>query len=394
MPDIDHYSSLYDRLGRLPDPRSARGCRHHLADVLFIMLVAVIAGAEDAEAIQDFGEVHSEWFESRCGLRHGIPTQDTYLRVIALLDPAEFNRVFTAWVSELWGADGHGHIAIDGKTLRRSFDRASNQSPVQSVAAFASESGLVLGQVAIRDKENEIVAIPRLLKLIDLKEATVTIDAMGCQTAIAEAIVEEGGHYLLQVKGNQPKLQQDIAMFFRDAERPTRPHDDPAPTLSEATTTDSDHGRIEQRRCVLSHDLSWVDAERWKGLGGIAQVERIREDKRTGETSRETALYILSDRSHSASRVNELVRAHWSIENSLHWVLDVTFNEDDCRVRKGNAAENFGIIRRTALNFLRTAPSPGKHRHKKKPASLRRKSRWFAAQNDYRDEVLRLLPPA
>ena len=199
MPSKDAYSELYSLLGTLADPRDPRGRRHHLADVLLITLVAVLAGAEDAEAIQDFGEHNSDWFLQRCGLRHGIPTQDTYLRVLALLDPAAFGAVFTAWIAKLWGADEDRHVAVDGKTLRRSFDKAAGKSPVHSVAAFASASGIVLGQLAVDEKENEIVAIPKLLTLIDICNATVTIDALGCQREIAQTIVEAGGHYQARV---------------------------------------------------------------------------------------------------------------------------------------------------------------------------------------------------
>jgi predicted transposase YbfD/YdcC len=355
------------------------------------MLVAVIAGSEDAEAIQDFGEYHAEWFSERCGLRHGIPSQDTYLRVLALLAPDRFGVVFSTWVAELWGAAGDRHVALDGKTLRRSFDRATGQSPVHSVAAFASASGLVLGQVAIRDRENEIVAIPRLLDLVDVRGATVTIDAMGCQTAIAQAIVERGGDSLLQVKGNQPALQNHIASFFDDAQRDERPLDDPKPELLEAVDVDMGHGRVETRRCLVSYDLSWIEQRgRWPGLAAVARIERHRESKRTGESSREVAHYILSGTGQPAERVNALARSHWSIENTLHWVLDVTVAEDQCRVRKGNAAEKFGLIRRTALNMLQVAPNPGGHRNKKKPISMKRRRRWAAMSDTYRKEILRI----
>ncbi len=258
------------------------------------------------------------------------------------------------------------------------------------MAAYASDQGVVLRQVAVQTKENEIVAIPRLLKLIDLRGATVTIDAMGCQTAIAAAIVEEGGDYILQVKDNHPTLRRQIAGFFVDAGRERRPLDDPAPVMHEAVETDSGHGRIEERSCRLSHDLSWVDhAADWSGLTAIAKLERHREDKATGETSHETAYYILSGNDVTAARANTLIRAHWAIENSLHWTLDVTFDEDQCRVRKGNAAENFGLIRRAAINLLRNAPNPGTKRAK---VSIRRRRRYCLMSTAYREAVLRLQP--
>ena len=391
MLEQDAYSRLYTLVGDVPDPRCPRGIRHPLADVLFITLVAVLAGAEDAEAVEDFGEHHEEWFRTRCGLPHGIPSQDTYLRVLAAMEPRAFGEAFERWVAEIWGRTDQLHIAIDGKSLRRSFDRAAEQSPVHSVAAFASERGLVLGQVAVQDKENEIVAIPRLLRLIDLRGATITIDAMGCQTAIAAAIVDEGGHYILQVKDNHPTLRSQIAMFFVDAAREHRPVDDPPPDMHEAVETDSGHGRIEQRRCQLSHDLSWIDgAANWRGLSAIAKVERHREIKATGDTSHETSYYIVSNPDATAAKVNDLIRSHWAIENSLHWTLDVTFDEDQCRVRKGNAAENFGLIRRAAFNLLRTAPNPGR---KKARVSIARRRRICMMSTAYRETVLKLGAP-
>lgn len=390
MSERDAYSSLYALIGEVPDPRKPRGTRHPMADVLFIMLVAVLAGAEDAEAIEDFGNFHADWFRERCGLPHGIPSQDTYLRVLATMAPDEFGKAFQRWVAEVWGASEGGHIAIDGKALRRSFDRAAGLGAVQSVAAFATEHGVVLGQVTVDDKENEIVAIPRLLRLIDLRGATVTIDAMGCQTAIADAIVEEGGDYILQVKGNHPSLRSQLAGFFADAGREQRPLDDPAPRMHVATETDSGHGRVEERRCQLSHDLSWIErASQWRGLSAIAKLERRRENKATGATSHETSYYLVSSADATAAQVNTLIRAHWGIENSLHWTLDVTFDEDRCRVRKGNAAENFGTIRRAATNLLRNAPNPTRKRAK---VSMVRKRRHCMMSTAYRESVLRLEP--
>ena len=308
-----------------------------------------------------------------------------------ILPPIEtFGEVFGRWVAQLWGGAEGRHIAVDGKSLRRSFDRAAGRSAVHSVAAFASAQGLVLGQVSVRDKENEIVAIPRLLTLLDLRGATVTIDAMGCQTAIARAITEAGGHYVLQVKNNQPTLRRQIEAFFADAARTARPLDDPAPKVQTDEATDAGHGRIETRRCHLSKDLSYVDgAADWAALTAIAKVERIRHNKSTGQTSTESAYYILSDPEATAARVNDLVRAHWTIENRIHWVLDVTFDEDRCRVRKGNAAENFAIIKRAAINMLRNAPNPGSKRQK---VSIARRRRICLMNQAYRDTVLKLTP--
>jgi predicted transposase YbfD/YdcC len=391
MKEQDPYSSLYTLVGEVPDPRLPRGLRHPIADVLFIILVAVLAGAEDAEAVEDFAYHHEDWFRERCGLRHGIPSQDTYLRVLAAMEPRAFGEAFERWVAEVWGVPAERHVAIDGKSLRRSFDRAAGQSAVHSVAAFASEQGLVLSQVTVNKKENEIVAIPRLLRLIDLNGATVTIDAMGCQTAIAGAIVDAGGDYILQVKDNHPTLRGQIAEFFADANRTKRPLDDPAPEMEEAVETDSSHGRIEERRCQLSRDLSWLDgAPDWPALSAIAKVDRRRENKTSSETSQEAAYYIVSNPGATAEQINALIRSHWAIENSLHWTLDVTFDEDRCRVRKGNAAQNLGLIRRAAFNLLRQAPNPGR---KKAKVSIARRRRICMMSTQYRELVLKLTPP-
>ncbi len=390
MPEQDAYARLYKFLEEVPDHRHSRGKRHPLPSVLFILLVAVLAGVEDAQAVEDFASFHEEWFRERCDLPYGIPSQDTYLRVLAMMDPEAFGKAFERWVADMWGVPKGRHVAVDGKTLRRSFDRAIGRSPVHSVAAFASSQGVVLGQVSVKDKENEIVAIPRLLRLFDIHGATITIDAMGCQTSIARTIIEGGGNYVLQVKDNQPTLHRQIKEFFEDASSPHRPLDDPAPEIEVHEVSDAGHGRVETRRCELSHDLSWIDgAENWPGLSAIAKVERIRYDKATGHTSHEAAYYIVSDRAATASQINELIRAHWSIENGLHWVLDMTFSEDLCRIRKANAAENFGIIKRIGLNLLRSAPNPGS---KRGTVSIARRRRYCMMSEDYRDIVLKLAP--
>ena len=387
MQELDAYDRLHSMLGDVTDPRKARGKRHELSDVLFIILVGVLSGAEDADAIEDFAEHQEEWFRQRCSMQHGVPSQDTYLRVLAMLDPSMFGKLFQSWVQAVWGP-AQSHVAIDGKSLRRSFNRATGVSPVHSVAAFASELGLVLGQVAVKEKENEIIAIPRLLSLIDLNGATVTIDAMGCQTAIASAIVEAGADYILQVKNNQPTLRSQIEGFFDNVEKSKRPLDDRQPEVIEATETDGGHGRVEERRCRISKNLSWIDRkDSWTGLSAIAEVSRRRENISTGQSSYEKSYFILSKADATAADVNALIRSHWAIENSLHWVLDVTFNEDCSRIRVGNAAENLGIIRRTALNLLRNAPNPGRKRQR---VGIARRRRYCMMSPAYRDAVLRL----
>lgn len=281
------------------------------------------------------------------------------------MDPQAFGKAFSTWVEELWGQNAGKHIAIDGKRLRRSFDHARGLKAVHSVAAFVSDQGLVLGQISVDEKENEILTIPKLLELIDVRGATVTIDAMGCQRKIAEAITEAGGDYVLQVKDNQPTLRKNLYQFFMDARATERKLDDPAPEFSSFSEMDKGHGRIESRSCWLSHDLSWVEGrEGWPKLSAVAMVERTRTDVRSNMASEESAYFILSDAKVGAKRLHEIIRGHWGIENSLHWVLDVTFEEDLSRIRLKNAAENMATIRRAILNLLRTAPKPPKKRKK------------------------------
>lgn len=352
--EIEHLKVLLDGIG---DPRHRRGRRHLLQDVLFIALTAMLAGADDAEAFEDFGETHEQWLGQFLELPHGIPAQDTYLRVFAAIDRAAFQNAFRDWVTGLRETWEGGHIAIDGKTLRRSFDRSSGARAIHMVSAWLAEDGLVLGQTKVSEKANEIVAIPELLRLLDVRGTTITIDAMGCQRAIAEQIVDSGGHYVLAVKDNQPTLADNIRGFFADVARTSRPLDDPAPEVDRAREADAGHGRIEERTAVLSRDLSWVEnRDDWKALAAVAAVRATRHDKATGVSSTEERYFIVSDPELTAARLLRIVRRHWGIENQLHWVLDMTFGEDSSRVRVDNAAANFAVVRHAALNLLRAVP--------------------------------------
>ena len=340
--------------------------------MLFVALVAMVSGADDAEAMQEFGESNETWFREFLALPHGIPSQDTFLRVFALLDPGVVQSMFAAWVKGLRTVWEGGHVALDGKTLRRSFDNASGGKAIHMVSAWLADEGLVLGQVKVEDKSNEIVAIPELLRLLDIRGVTVTIDAIGCQRAIASQIVAQGGHYVLSVMENHPTLHEHIAGFFADARRAQRPADDPAPTVETHQEIDAGHGRVETRTCWLSRDLRWVDQrDDWAGLDGIAMVERERHDKGTGKTTTEKAYYIVANPNGTAASVGRVVRDHWGIENGLHWVLDMTFDEDQCRVRSGHAAQNLAVLRHLVMNLMRTAP--GK---KRSMAKRRQRCGW------------------
>jgi predicted transposase YbfD/YdcC len=348
--------------GALPDPRHDRGVRHLLHDLLVIVLLAEMCGAEDAEDIEEWARVNEDWLRGFLELPHGIPSADTYLRVMQALEPRAFRQSFAEWVNRLRSASGSttvgGHVAVDGKTLRGSFDTASGTSAIHMVSAWLAGCGLVLGQTKTNTKSNEITAIPELLAMLDLREVTVTIDAMGCQRAIAAQIADAGGYYVLAVKDNQPTLHRNVQEFFADARKERRSLEDgPRPELDHTEETDAGHGRIETRACWVSPDLSFVeDAAKWKNLRAVGVVEATRTEVLSGKTSCEPRYYITNLPDVSAERLNALVRGHWGIENRLHWVLDVTFGEDASRVRTRNAAENFATIRHMAMNLLREAP--------------------------------------
>jgi predicted transposase YbfD/YdcC len=305
--------------------------------------------------VHDFGKVKFKWFKTFLDLPHGIPSQDTFERVFSRLDPDAFERCFMEWIQALSVHRGGQLVAIDGKRIRRSFAHAWSQSAAAHlISAFVTANATVFGQLAVDSKENEIVAIPRLLQLLDLHGATVTIDAIGCQMTIAQQIVEQGGGYVLCVKDNQPglarALQADLDDLIREKFQGV-PHD-------VCETVDGDHGRIETRRVWSTPQIDWLGAEqsRWADLRSVAVVESTREIPLQG-TSHERRYYISTLDGMDAKRMAAAIRGHWGIENKLHYVLDVSFAEDQCRVRKGHAAENFSRIRRIALNLLRRETS-------------------------------------
>jgi len=339
----------------LEDPRDDNA-RHDLHELLLIALCAMLCGAEDCSDMALFGRSKEAFFREFLSLRHGIPSHDTFSRVFRLLDPIKFHACFLVFMRR-FSETIQGVIAIDGKTLRRSFDRASKKSALHLVSAWAAEQRLVLGQMAVDGKSNEITAVPKLLELLSLKGMIVTVDALNCQRAIAGQIVEQGGDYALALKGNQQALHTDVSLFLDDAENiPDGAH----------TTTDGDHGRIETRTGVVSTDIAWLqERHRWPGLAAIGKVTRIRE---IGEKiTTETAYYLLSA-PLSAERFNHVVRHHWGIENSLHWVLDVTMNEDQARNRKDHSPENLALLRRLALNLAKLEPSKSSMKGKLKQA--------------------------
>jgi len=336
----------------IPDPRSARGRQHELSDILTIALCGVICGAESWTEVEQFGCDKEPWLRTFLKLPRGIPSHDTFGRVFAALDPEAFERCFKKWVEALAHHSGGKIIAVDGKTLRRSFEHAWKKTGIHLVSAFATTNRLVLGQVATEVKSNEITAIPKLLELLDLQGATVTIDAMGCQKEIARQIISQGGDYMLAVKDNQPKLHAHVKALLDEAILDS--FKGMEGDYSEGT--EAGHGRIEVRKVWCTPEVRWLkEKEDWPGLRSLAVVESHRQV--LGRTSVERRYYISSHCGTDAQATATAIRSHWGIENQVHWQLDVSFNEDQCRVRTGHAAENFSRLRRIALNLLKQEKS-------------------------------------
>jgi predicted transposase YbfD/YdcC len=332
----------------MPDPRTQRTRLHKLEDILTIALCAVVCGAETWVDIADFGRAKEGWFRTFLELPHGIPSHDTFGRVFAAMDPRGFERCFQAWIADLAGSSEGKLIAIDGKTIRRSLDRASGKAGIHLVSAWVHENHAVFGQIRTEDKSNEITAIPKLLEMLNLKKATVTIDAIGCQRDIAQQVLDGGGEYVFAVKANQQTLHEDIRTFLDDAI--TRDFEGVTHDLYEQT--DKGHGRIETRQCWTTEQIEWLQQRQdWPGLKSIAVVDSRRQ---VGEqVSTERRYFISSLPGRTAQRIAQAVRNHWRVENELHWSLDVCFGEDQSRARIGNAAENLSRVRRLALTLLK-----------------------------------------
>ena len=325
----------------LSDPRVEGRREHLLEEILLITIAAVLSGADSWNEIEDYGHAKEEWLASFLSLPGGIPSHDTFNRVFSLLDPAELETCFFAWVSSIAKLTAGEVVAIDGKSLRGTSE-GGKKTLVHMVSAWANANNLVLAQRKVDEKSNEITAIPKLLQALELRGTIVTIDAMGCQRSIAGQIVGKQADYILAVKENQPHLLEDMRDSFKML---------PPETVAEEV--DCGHGRVETRKCSVLGDLSLVEqAADWPQLTTLVRIQAERYHKATGKTERESRYYITS-LPPDAARLNSAIRQHWGIENKLHWVLDVAFHEDDSRKRAGNAAQNFSLISRIALNLLK-----------------------------------------
>lgn len=340
-------TSLHKYFENFPDYRVNRNKKHELSDIIILAILATICGAESWYSIEEFGKTKIDFLKGFLKLPNGIPSHDTINRVFSVIRPKLFEKIFVAWANSL-KIEGLSRevVSLDGKCIKGSKDSFHEQNPIYMVSAWASENQLVLGQLKVNEKSNEITAIPLLLDLLDLEGSIVTIDAIGTQTKIAKKIIENGADYILSVKGNQKALLEEIESRFNHQ----RPSD-----IDE--TIDKGHGRIEIRKCETITDLSYLNgSENWEGLKTIVKITAQRE---TGKKQETEVRYYICSIEDNAKNFNRYIRQHWGIENKLHWTLDMIFDEDHQRKRTKNAAENFSFIRKVAFNLLKKDKSKG-----------------------------------
>lgn len=364
--------NLHAHFQGLEDKRRGAGKRHKLIDILTIAICGMICGADDWSGIEEYGQAKEEWLKGFLELPHGIPSHDTFGRVFSWLDPSAFEKSFLGWVQDMMKISKGQVIAVDGKTLRRSHDHTNGKEAIHIVSAWAEKNQLVLGQVKVDEKSNEITAIPDLLRVLDITGCIVTTDAMGCQQEIAAAVIEKGGDYILALKENQGQLYEDAGELFAGAVEVS--FFDVEHTY--AKTTNKNHGRIEVRECWAITDPDFTHYlrgfENWKGLRSLVKVSSQRQ---TSVGISQEDRYFISSLKTPAKQILQAVRGHWSIENGLHWVLDIAFREDESRVRKDHAPENLAILRHIALNLLKKDLS--------KKLGIKNKRLVAAWNNDY-----------
>ena len=357
-----------DFFTELEDPRIERHKLYPLNEILLTTLCAKICDAQSWEDIQDFGEAKIKFLRNYLPYENGIPSHDTFARIFSLIDPKQFKTCFIEWMKG-FQLQMSEVISIDGKTLRGSFDKGDDQKAIHMVSAFALNARLVLGQEKVSEKSNEITAIPKLLDTLFIKGGIVTIDAMGCQKSIASKIREKKADYILSLKGNHGDLHDDVRTYFGGNQEKK---------LEEDKEYDKGHGRIEIRKCTVCWDINWLRQKtEWEDLSCIIEIESTRM---VGEKTTIEKRYYLSSLKESSRKISKAIRSHWAIENSLHWVLDVTFNEDQSRIRKKNGPENMAIVRHTVLNLLR--------QNGDEKTSLKRRRRRASYSEDYLADIL------
>ena len=363
--------SFLSHFSEVTDPRTQINVQHDFIDVIFLTVSAVLSGAEGWSDIEVFGRDKLDWLRQYRPFENGIPVDDTIARIVRVICPEQLNKAFMNWVNEVRVETGKPQIAIDGKTLRHSYD-GDKQTALHSITAWSKDAGLVLAQLKSSGKKNENASVLDLLDTLNIKGALISADAMNSQKKIVEKICSENADYVLCIKNNHKQLRDEIAAYFHKVER-----DNPA-WIACNEQTDSGHGRIEGRRCQQLRVSEWIsEAQHWKGIRSVIKIERERHLK-DKEVSTETQYYI-SSLDIDPVAVNQAIRAHWEVENKVHWVLDVTFKEDDSRIRKEDGAENVGVIRRFCLNMARLHP---------KKASMRSKLKMAGWADEFRAELI------
>jgi len=346
----------------VPEPRVERTRDHPLMTILAIALLTIICVGDGWEDMRAFGVAKEAWLATFLDMRKGVPSADTFRRVMGAIDPGAFNTCFMRWVQALSEKTVGRLIAIDGKTVRRSFDKALGKKALHIVSAWAEHNRLTLGQVATEEKSNEITAIPKLLALLDLRDATITVDAMGCPRAIAQQVIDQGGNYIMGLKGNQGTAHKEVEQFFTDAS--VGDFRDVEHTRDE-TIDGSEHGRLEVRRVVATQELDWFqDLPKWKGLRSLIMIERERTVGSAPTTIQRQ--YYWSSHAEDAKTLGAMIRGHWGIENRLHWCLDVAFREDESRIRTDHGPENIALLRKVAMNLAKSERTSKRGIHAKR----------------------------
>ena len=385
-----NFPAGFEISSRIEGPRGSGHTRHHFGEIIFIAFTCIVCGVKSYELMEEFCELREKWFLKWLELPNGVPCYNTFSRVMEVLDPVEFSSCILDHLQQAGSLVRGEQIAIDGKTLRGS--RSLGINHVHALSAWACESGLTLAQAFVGEKSNEIKAVPELLKMLNLKGAVVTLDAMGTQREIAAQIIARGGDYLLSVKNNQKKLHHEISEHFDFAARQLGLSKLDAQNWSYHLDEGRAHGRKEKRQRVDCHQLDWMESEihsAWKDLNCIIMVAR-RSETKSGKVKTQTSYYMSSLKKERAEKIQEYIRGHWAIENSCHWVLDTLFREDHNQTSQRNAAKNLGTLRRIALNALKRAPDHSK-RQRKRASSLTRKQLRAIHDEAQLEEILSLV---